>query len=164
VFRLSPNLTLLFSEAGEDPVDRVYAAAAEGFDAVDLWGCDTDRLALRRAFDATGITPLVLTVCPGGSITDPATHNEFLEGVRSTLEAATELGCPYIVATSGMARPVVPAAEQHAAIVDALQRAADIVAGSNVRILLENLNSRVDHPGVYLDTTTETLEIVREIG
>lgn len=163
MFRLSPNLYLLFSEAGDDPVDRVYAAAEAGFDAVDLWGCDTDRAALRRAFDQTAITPLVLTVWPGGNITDPVTHDEFLEGVRATLNTAMQLGCPHLVATSGMALPGVPAAEQHAAVVEALTRGADIVAGSGISILLENLNGRIDHPGVYLDTTAETLQIVREI-
>lgn len=37
MYRLAPNIDLLFTEAGEAP-DRVRAAAAAGFDAVEMWG------------------------------------------------------------------------------------------------------------------------------
>ncbi len=35
--------------------------------------------------------------------------------------------------------------------------------GSEVTLLLENLNSRVNHIGTYLDATREGLDIVREV-
>jgi hydroxypyruvate isomerase len=38
VYQLSPNIELLFTEAGTDYADRVGAAAAAGFDAVEMWG------------------------------------------------------------------------------------------------------------------------------
>ena len=38
MYQLSPNIELLFTEAGPDAGDRVRAAAAAGFDAVEMWG------------------------------------------------------------------------------------------------------------------------------
>ena len=38
MYQLSPNIELLFTEAGPDPAARVRAAAAAGFDAVEMWG------------------------------------------------------------------------------------------------------------------------------
>ena len=38
MYQLAPNIDLLFSEAGESAADRVRAAAAAGFDAVEMWG------------------------------------------------------------------------------------------------------------------------------
>ena len=38
MYQLAPNIDLLFSEAGDSAADRVRAAAAAGFDAVEMWG------------------------------------------------------------------------------------------------------------------------------
>ena len=38
MYQLSANIELLFTEAGPDYADRVRAAAAAGFDAVEIWG------------------------------------------------------------------------------------------------------------------------------
>ena len=38
MYELAPNIDLLFTEAGESHADRVRAAAASGFTAVEMWG------------------------------------------------------------------------------------------------------------------------------
>jgi hydroxypyruvate isomerase len=60
--------------------------------------------------------------------------------------------------------PGVERAEQHRAVVEALSEAADLLDGHEVMLLLENLNSRVNHVGTFLDSTRETIQIVREVG
>jgi len=52
MFQLSPNIDLLFAEAGESAADRVRAAAAAGFDAVEMWGpTGKDIPALKHALE-----------------------------------------------------------------------------------------------------------------
>ena len=46
----------------------------------------------------------------------------------------------------------------------ALRRAAPVAADRGVTLLLENLNTRVDHPGHFLDRTPEALDIIDEVG
>ena len=39
-----------------------------------------------------------------------------------------------------------------------------MLAGTGARMALEPLNTRVDHPGYFLELTTEGLDIVDEVG
>jgi hydroxypyruvate isomerase len=48
--------------------------------------------------------------------------------------------------------------------VAALTRAAEVLTGHEVVLLLENLNSRTDMANTYLDSSRETIEILREVG
>lgn len=144
--------------------DRIRAAKAAGLDAVEFWHwSNKDIGAVKAALDETGL-PLAGILCePTGQITDPGAHRAFLDGVRASLRAALKLGAPVMIAQAGDNRADVPRAVQHAALVKVLREAAEIVAGSGVVIALEPLNDRVDHPGYYLTSTVEGLDIVDEV-
>ncbi|MFE4469818.1 hydroxypyruvate isomerase family protein [Leifsonia sp. NPDC056824] len=162
---IAANLEWLFTEVGDSTADRIRAAAAHGIDAVEIWGWrDKDVEAIRIALDETGVTLLSLVVDPQLQLTDPSTHDRYLGGVRDSLEVALALGAPNLVVVAGQEIDGVPRRAQHAAVVSVLSRAAAIVEGSDVTLLLEPLNSRVDHVGTYLSSTQEGLGIVREVG
>lgn len=162
---IAANLEWLFTEAGDDTASRIRAAAAHGLDAVEIWGWrEKDLDAIAAALDDTGVTLQSLIVDPKADLADPATHAGYLDDVRDSLAAAQRLGSPYLVAVSGDEIAGVDRATQHAAIVDVLSAAAAILDGTGVTILLEPLNTRVDHVGTYLSSTREGLEIVREVG
>ena len=109
--------------------------------------------------------PLAGILCePIANLTNPATHDFFLAGVKASLAAAKRLGAPLMIAQGGNVVAGASRAEQHRALADALKRAADVVAGSGVVIALEPLNDRVDHPGYFLTSTTEGLDIVDEVN
>jgi hydroxypyruvate isomerase len=65
---------------------------------------------------------------------------------------------------SGDARPGVERSRQRDAITEALVRAAPIASKAGVRLLLEPLNTRVDHPGYFLDSTAEALEVIDDVA
>ena len=144
--------------------DRIRAARAAGLDAIEFWHWSNKDLdAVRAALDETGL-PIAGILCePIARITDPEAHPAFLDGVRASLLAALKLGAPVMIAQAGDDRPGVPRGVQHAAIVKVLKEAADIVKGSGVTIALEPLNDRVDHPGYYLTSTIEGLDIIDEV-
>jgi hydroxypyruvate isomerase len=164
VTRWSACIELLFRDAGGVP-DRIRAARAANMDAVEFWRhSDKDLDAVAAALIETGL-PLAGILCePLAPLTDRGEHARFLAGVRTSLAAAQRLGAPLMIAQAGNARPDVTRAEQHAAIVAGLGQAAEIVAGSGVVIALEPLNDRVDHPGYYLTSTAEGLDIVDAVG
>lgn len=162
---IAANLEWLFAEAGETAPDRIRAAAAHGIDAVEIWGWrDKDPVAIQTALEDTGVTLLSLVVDPQLQITDPTTHEEYLSGVRDSLVVARMLGAPNLVVAAGNERPGVPREEQRAAVVTVLRAAARLAAEANLVLLLEPLNTKVDHVGTFLSSTREGLEIVEEVG
>ncbi|MFF1571112.1 hydroxypyruvate isomerase family protein [Leifsonia sp. NPDC058292] len=162
---MSVNLEWLFSEAGDGTAERIRAAAHHGIDAVEMWGWrEKDVDAIETALRETGVELVSLTVDPQLALTDPATHPDYLSAVTESLAVARRLGSPNLVVVAGQERADLPRPEQRAALVSVLSAAAALLDGSGVRLLLEPLNTRVDHVGTFLSSTREGFDIVREVG
>jgi hydroxypyruvate isomerase len=170
VYELSANLELLFTEA--DPsggvpglADGMRRAAAHGLRAVEIWAWrDRDIDALAQAQAETGTVVQTMCVEPMGGLVDPETHPAFLAGLTASAAVADRLGCPFLVVTAGDDRPGVARDVQRRAVVHALRAGAAALAPFRADLVLENLNSRVEHPGTFLDTTAECLDIVAEVA
>ncbi len=162
--RYSACIEWLFAEEASDVPDRIRAARAAGLSGIEFWSWSNKDLdAVKAALDETGL-PIAGILCePIARITDPETHPKFLDGVRASLAAAQKLGAPVMIAQAGDDRAGIPREAQHAALVKVLKEAADILKGSGVILALEPLNDRVDHPGYYLTSTVEGLDIVDEV-
>jgi hydroxypyruvate isomerase len=164
---LSPCLDLLFGD--DDPATppevRIRRAADAGFTWVEMWGWrHRDMAAVRRALQETGLGLNCLTLDPFVPLVDERARGAFLDSVDRSARLAADLGCPFVVVLAGDALPDVPRLAQRRAIVDGLRRAAPIAGACGVTLLIENLNSRVDHVGHFLDTTPDALDIVDAVG
>jgi hydroxypyruvate isomerase len=87
----------------------------------------------------------------------------YLEQIRKMVAFAKEAGCDKGIVLSGMSDPALPRARMRRNLEEALVGAVEIAGASGVTLLLEPLNTLVDHPGYYLDSSREGLEIVRAI-
>lgn len=163
--KYSACIEWLFAAEAPDFADRIRAAKAAELDAVEFWrfsNKDLDRV--EAALRETGL-PLAGILCePIAPLTNPASHDTFLEGVKTSLAVAQRLGAGVLIAQAGDDQPGVSRAIQHAAIVKVLKDAARILEGTGVVLALEPLNDRVDHPGYFLTSTEEGLDIIDEIG
>ncbi|MBN9317445.1 MAG: TIM barrel protein [Devosia sp.] len=163
--RYSACIEWLFAAEEPDVANRVRAARAAGLDAVEFWRfSNKDCVAIRQALDETGLTLAGILCEPIAPLGDPEAHEGFLEGVRTSLAAASQLGAKVMIAQAGDVQANVARAAQHAAIVKVLGEAARIIEGSGVILALEPLNDRVDHPGYYLTSTEEGLDIIDEVA
>ncbi len=162
--RYSACIEWLFADSEPTIAGRIHAAQRAGIDGIEFWHWSNKDLdEVKAALDATGL-PMAGILCePIAKITDPESHPMFLEGVRASLHAALKLGAPVMIAQAGDDRAGIPRATQHAALVDVLGQAAELIKGSGVVIALEPLNDRVDHPGYYLTSTVEGLDIIDEV-
>lgn len=162
--KYSACIEWLFEKEAPVFADRIRAAKAAGLSGIEFWGATSKDLdAVKVALDETGLAIAGILAEPMSQLTDPATHPAFLEGVRASLQNALKLGARAMIVTTGDERHDVPREVQHAAIVKVLKDAADILKGSGVVLALEPLNDRVDHPGYYLTSTVEGLDIVDEV-
>ena len=165
MMELSPCLELLFTEVGDDIGERVRAAHAAGYPAGEIWSWrDKDVGALERALHETGLKLQTLCTDPMTRIVDTSTHTAFLAGLAESIALAERLRSPYLVVTAGDELPAVPRKEQRDAVVAVLRQAATLLLGHSVTLLLENLNSRVDHVGTFCDSTADVISILREVN
>lgn len=172
MYQLAPNIELLFTEAG-DYHDRVRAAAAAGFTAVEMWGptgADApakpkDLPALAAALQETG---LVLTA----QLSEPRTQfmippfdeSPFFNKLDEGVAIAQQLGCPRIVVGSGTGFGGSKRQVQLDKLIDIYTRASAQIAGSGITLVLEPVNVRVDHPGSLLDRTAEAVSVARGVN
>jgi hydroxypyruvate isomerase len=166
MFQLAPNVDLLFSEAGESTADRVRAAAAAGFDAVEMWGpTGKDIPALKEALQETGVQLTAQLAEPRMQfMIPPRNHEPFYEGLDAGVAVAQQLGCPRIVVGSGTGFGGRKRQDQLDELIEIFTRGVSHIAGSGITLVLEPVNVRVDHPGALLDRTSEAVYVAKGVN
>ncbi len=173
MYQLAPNIDLLFKEAGESHADRVRAAAAAGFTAVEMWGptgkdapaTPKDIPALKAALQETGV---VLTAQLSEPRTQfmipPRDHSAFFAGLDEGVAIAHELGTPRMVVGSGTGFGGAKRQTQLDDLAEIYRKSIAQIEGSGVTLVLEPVNIRVDHPGALLDRTSEAVYVAQQVG
>ena len=163
--RFSACIEMLFVPETDDFAQRIRLAKAEGFELVEFWRwSDKDLDAVQRALKETGIGLAGIVAEPLAELTRDSDHDRFLTGLEKSRDVALRLGAPVLICQSGPLLPGIDRARQHAALTLAMSRSADVLKGSGVRLGLEPLNDRVDHPGYYLTSTAEGLDIIDAVN
>lgn len=94
---------------------------------------------------------------------DPARHAALRDEVRRRIDDAAAGGCEAVIVFSGSRIGDGADAPAIAACVEGLGPVVEHAKGAGVRLLLELLNSKVDHPGHQCDRTAFGAEIVRQV-
>lgn len=148
---------------GEEFTDAIRKTAALGFDLIETYDYKSlDIKKVRAALDETGVT--LLSFCTTNfELTSPSSRSAWLNGLKESCEAANALGAKYLITQVGQdtgARREF----QRDSIVAGLKAARPILEGSGVTIMIEPLNTYVDHPGYYLWSSAEAFSIIREVN
>jgi hydroxypyruvate isomerase len=162
---LSACIEWIFQEEHDDVCERVRAAGRAGLGAVEFHQWRNKPLdELERVLGETGLRLTSFIVEPRCLLVDIKAQEAMLTAVRESVAVARRLKVPAVVLASGPILPDVPRVTQHQAIVANLKAAAPLAEDAGVTLILEPLNTRVDHPGLYLDSTVEGLDIIEEVG
>ena len=92
---------------------------------------------------------------------DGAEREAFLADIRASLDVAKRLNATRMTVVTGFMDPKVPVDIQTARVIDVMRRAGDIVAPSGVAMVMEPLNTRTNHPGVYMQTIAQGYAVAR---
>lgn len=154
-------------------LDRPPRIAAAGFKAVEAWFPelhlkDGDLSKLRKACEAAGlkINNIVVNSADGsigGSLTHPADRPKYLERMAYSLKCCQELGISMMITCTGNVQPSLSPAVMRQSVVDGLKAAGDQAAKAGVTLVLEPLNSLVDHHGYFLDDPNAAGDVVRAV-
>lgn len=157
---LSAYLNLLF-DSGSFP-ERVDRVAAAGYDGVEYFGWDHDAAAIA---DRCGEHGLELVYISGERppLNDPDAVGEAVESVERSIAVAERVGCRTLNVKSGPTQPELDAPTQRQQVVETLRAVAPAAEAAGVTLVLEPLNTRVDHPGHFTTTAAEGADIVAAV-
>ena len=141
--------------------DAIRRIAALGYDAAETYrwkGLDLEEV--RHACEESGVE--LLSMCTTEfRMTDPALRTAWLDGLKESCAAAKQVGASKLITQVGPDTGA-PRQEQHDSIVAALKAARPILEDSGVTVMIEPLNTYVNHPGYYLWSAVEAFQIIRE--
>jgi len=94
---------------------------------------------------------------------NPADHARIFREIEANLELALKFGIPNLIVFSGHRRPDQSDAEGARVITDGVRRIAGAAEKAGVTLVMELLNSKVDHPGYQCDHSCWLMPIIDEI-
>jgi len=161
--------------------ERIGEVAKLGYEAVEFWFTDYlfDGKGLRpgqKDFDAIateahkyGIEISDFAVNSndgtfGGSLVKADEKQVFLDRLASQIEIAHRLDCRRLIVCTGNRLAGVPEEQQLANLIDVMSEAARMAEREGVLLVIEPLNTHVDHAGYFLETSRAGFEIVRQVN
>jgi hydroxypyruvate isomerase len=154
--------------------ERIQVAAKAGMQSVELvaehvnWSVTEAAAQLKfvRSFNLT-IDTIIATPDWGKrpvSMVDPSHRENFLSDVKKAIDWASRLEVPQVILMSGNTIPGRSYEEQFASLLEGSKRAADLVAKTSATLIIEPLNSKIDHKGYFLNNCVEGLRLVKEVN
>ena len=167
--KFAANINFLFTEV--DFLQRFAAARKAGFGAVEFpFPYPYEHAALAAAVNEAGVEVVLFNLPPGnwekgerGIACHPDRIAEFRDGVAKAIAYARTLKCPRVNCLAGLAPKDVDPERLRATFVANLRYAAEAFAKEGVTLVMEPINPRTV-PGFYLNTTKQSLDIIRAVG
>jgi 2-dehydrotetronate isomerase len=167
--KLAANLSMMFQE--HSFLDRFAAAAAAGFQGVEyLFPYEFPPFEIAARLERHHLTQALFNLPPGdwasgerGMAALPGRESEFMAGVEQAVDYALATECKRLHAMAGVWPTNRGRDEASSVYVENLRRAADRVAGHGITLLIEPINTR-DMPGYFLNTTSQAMAVLGEVG
>ncbi len=150
---------------GEVPfIERIDEVAKSGLDAFEFWGWqEKDLEAINEKCSETGLDLAAITA---GNVvlTDPEQIEETVDQIKKSIKTAKEIKSQNIIITVGQELEAYDRSVQHQNIVQVLKEVAPAAEKAEIMLVVEPLNTAVDHIGYYLSSSREGYEIVNEVN
>ena len=150
-----------FANRGAEPKDLLAKAREIGYEAVEL--------IPREQWDAARSAGLV--IASGGGhrgiehgLNNPADHERIAGEIRENLALAVKYGIPNLIVFSGNRREGQTDDEAIGVCAEGLRQVAKDAEDAGVTLVMELLNSKVDHKGYQCDHTSWGAKVVEAVG
>jgi len=149
----------------QPPHERVAKVAELGYPACEFWGWrNKDLDAMRAALDDTGLSLAALCLEPGFALIRRGYQRELVDGMQETAEVAKRLGCGTVITTTGNTLDDETYEMSRRRVVRHLKALAPICEDNGLTLVLEPLNTLVDHHGYWLTRMAHAVDMVEEVG
>lgn len=95
---------------------------------------------------------------------DDGDRQAFLADIRKSLDVAKRLDATWATIVTGFMDRKVPVDIQTGRVIDVVRRAADIVAPHGLTLVMEPLNTRTNHPGVYMQSIAQGFAVAKGVN
>ncbi len=163
-FKISIMLWTVFNKLPFE--ERLEKVAEAGYHAVELVGEPSNWTEdeFRRYNKKRTELGIVFDTCAGlrHGVGDPSVRDAFLDEVRAQLQVMEKIECPRLIVMSGNVVPGLSPQAQHDSCVEGLKRAAELVEGKNITLLVENIDLE-ENPHYYLWSEPEAFKIIEQV-
>jgi hydroxypyruvate isomerase len=154
--------------------DRFRLARESGFEYIEFWSWKDKDIQMIK--ELCKIDDLKIASFSGDqelSMIDERQKQNYIAFVNESIETAKFLKCPHLVIHSnaldenGFVKnhyDNIRNSKKNAAMFDVLSDLAPAAKKANITLILEALNTAVDHAGYYLTSTREAVELIRSVN
>ena len=164
--KLSVSIDILFGKWGETlPTDvflkdmeTVKRAGYDGIEFLNWWNVDLDAVAAKK--EELGLEVVTIPTkceCLGAE----SEKEPFLQNLKESIQAAHKLGCKNIFCSPGHVRMFLSEQTFWKNMIETLREAGKILDGEGVRLLMEPVNVKVDHAGVFPMNSQESFFLMQ---
>jgi hydroxypyruvate isomerase len=161
--------------------DRIGKVAELGYEAIEFWFSDylftsnglvpgmKDIAAMADEAAAHGIEISDFAVNSnegwfGGWTVKGSERQVFLDRLASQIEVASRLHCKRLIICTGNRLADVSFETQFFTLVDVMREAGADAERAGITLVIEPLNTHVNHPGYFLETSRVGFEVVRLVN
>lgn len=171
--KFSPEFGIFSELAGKDPVDQVKWGYDQGFRAWENTGLkgrpveEQERISktvqqLGMEFGQFVGTLTFKDVTFAGR--DTSLRDGVLKDIRASVDIAKRMNTKFIHNVLGVADPKLPWDFQMANAIELLKRIAAIYEPHGIVMVMESMNHKIDHPGMFLHTIPQAYALAKAVG
>lgn len=172
-FAFAPHFGMFQRLAGEDLIDQLKFAADQGFTAWEdngMTGRPADvQQKIADEMQRLGMELSVISALRGVwngvnfAGNDRQSREAILKALAQSVEVARRVRAVRMTVVPGLDDPKLPAGYQTANCIELLRRACDVVEPHGLVMVLEPLNRRTNHPGVFLHESPQAYLLCRAV-
>jgi len=146
------------------PIYERFAIAKEfGLDAVEFWNPASYEISkLEKAANSSGLPVATMTLVDGWGVSLSDDYADIVKNVERSIQIGKDLGCNYFIGLSGNTSSEITS--QQDVISDNLKRLCELLDKHDSVIVLEALNTTVDHKGYFLDSSKVGFDIIKNVN
>ncbi len=170
--KFSPEFGIFEDIAGQDPIDQIKWGYDHGFRAWENTMLKSKPVALQEKISQTiqklgmefgqFVGTLTFTNATFAGKNADA-RNAVLKEVKESVEIAKRMNTKVIHNVLGLQEAKLPYDLQMANAVELLKRIADIYEPHGIVMVMESMNSKVDHPGMFLRTIPQAYSLAKSV-
>ncbi|MCB0847604.1 MAG: TIM barrel protein [Bacteroidetes bacterium] len=173
IMKFAPHTGMFKEHAGDNPLDEIQFMFDQGFTAFeDNYLKRREKSEQDKIGEKLAKLNMAMGVFVGGRVqsskptlttNDESIREEFLKGIRESVEAAKRVNATWMTVLPGHLDLRQDMGYQTTNVIEILKRAAEILEPHNLVMVLEPLNF-YNHPGLFLTKASQGYKICKAVN